>query len=196
MTVSLRLSTNQCNQHRCSCCTVDDCRGTHGLSCKKISVRIARHSYIKDIIYRALVWAKIASVKEPVGLIRTDGKHPGGLTLIPWQVGKNLIWDVIVVDTITNFYLTSTSVIVGSVAVLAASCKDEKYVDMATTHTFLPLDYEILGPICSKAFALLKEFGPRLTLSTDDKRETMFLFQRLCHKQFIRIYYSVDKSGR
>ena len=111
-----------------------DCRGTHGLSCKESLARIAKHSYINDIIYRALVRAKTASVKEPVGLSRTDGKRPDGLTLIPCQVDKNLVWDVTVVDTIANSYLTSTSVTAGSTAELAASRKEEKYVDMAITH--------------------------------------------------------------
>ena len=120
MAVGLRLSTSLCDQHRCPCGIVVDYRGTHALSCKKSSARIARHSYINDIIYRALVRAKIASVKEPVVLSRTDGKCPDGLTLIPWQVGKNLVWDVAVADTIANSYLTSTSVIADSTAELAA----------------------------------------------------------------------------
>jgi len=34
--------------------------------------------------------------KEPVGLFRTDGKRPDGLTLTPWQSGKSLCWDVTV----------------------------------------------------------------------------------------------------
>ena len=111
MAVGLRLGTNLCDQRRCPSCTVVDYRGTHRLLCKKSSARIARHSYINDFIYRALVRAKIAFVKESVGLSRTDGKRPDGLTLIPWQVGKNLVslWDVTVVDTIANSYLTSTS---------------------------------------------------------------------------------------
>ena len=75
-----------CDQHRCLCGTVVDCRGTHELSCSKSSARIARHSYINDIIYRAFVRGKIASVKEPVGLSCTDGKRPDGLTLIPWHL--------------------------------------------------------------------------------------------------------------
>ena len=77
-----------------------DCRGTYGLSYNKSSARIARHSYINDIIYRALVRVKIASIKEPVGLFRADEKRPDGLTLIPWQIGKNLVWDVTVIDII------------------------------------------------------------------------------------------------
>ena len=53
--LSLRLGTNLCVQHRCPCGTVADYRGTHGLSCKSSSARIARHSYLNDIIHCALV---------------------------------------------------------------------------------------------------------------------------------------------
>ena len=179
MAVGLRLGTSLCDQHRCPCGTVVDCRGTHGFSCKKSSARIARHSYINDIIYRALVRAKIVSVKEPVGLSRTDGKRPDDLTLIPWQAGKNLVWDITVVSTIANSYLTSTSVTAGSADDLAASRKEGIYVDMATAHIFLPLAFETIGSICSKTLAFLNELGRRLTLATDGKRETVFLFQRL-----------------
>ena len=38
---------------------------------------------------------------------RTDGKHPDGLALVLWQVGKNLVWDVTVAGTLVNSYLTS-----------------------------------------------------------------------------------------
>ena len=35
--------------------------------------------------------------KEPTGLFRTDGKRPDGLTLVPWQSGKSLCWDVTII---------------------------------------------------------------------------------------------------
>ena len=74
-----------------------------------------------------LIDDKIASVKEPAGLSRADETRPDGLILV---LGKltNLVWDVIVVDTITIFYLTSTSVTAGSAAAEFASwCREEKY---------------------------------------------------------------------
>ena len=116
--------------------TVVDCRGNHGFSRKRSSARIARRCYIQinDIIHRVLVIAKSASVKKPVGLSRTDGKRLDGLTLVHWQVGRNLVCDVTVTDTLANSYLTSMAIIAGSAANLAASRKEDKYVDMATTH--------------------------------------------------------------
>ena len=79
----------------------------------------------------------------------------------------------------TNSYLTSTSTTAGSAADLAASRKEDKYVNMATTHIFLPMAFGTLGPICSKVLVFLKELGRRLILAPEDKCETVFLFQRL-----------------
>ena len=37
---------------------------------------------------------------EARGLYRTDGKCPDGVTMIPWEMGKQLVWDVTVVDAL------------------------------------------------------------------------------------------------
>jgi len=42
--------------------------------------------------------ANIPAVKEPSGLLRTDGKRPDGVTLIPWKDGRCVTWDVTVTD--------------------------------------------------------------------------------------------------
>ncbi|XP_063371156.1 zinc finger protein 596-like [Cydia amplana] len=42
---------------------------------------------------KALVSANVPCVLEPPGLCRTDGKRPDGLTLVPWQKGRCLLWD-------------------------------------------------------------------------------------------------------
>jgi hypothetical protein len=81
----------------------------------------------------------VASVKEPVGLLRTDGKRPDGLTVVPWQAGKNAVWDVTVADTLAASYVASTSVTAGSAVELAATRKEDKYTELSTTHNFVPL---------------------------------------------------------
>ena len=74
-----------------------DARGTHGLSCRKSAGRVPRHQQLNDLVYRALRRADIPTAKEPAGLVRTDGKRPDGLTLIPWREGRCLSWDVTIV---------------------------------------------------------------------------------------------------
>ena len=52
--------------------------------------------------------ANVTSVLEPVGLNRGDGKRPDGLTIFPWKFGKALVWDVNVVDTVAQSYVTAS----------------------------------------------------------------------------------------
>ena len=149
--VGLRLGLNICQPHLCPCGTQVDARGTHGLSCKLSSGRMARHHHLNDLIWRALSRAGIPSSKEPSGLSRTDGKRPDGMTLIPWQAGRNLLWDVTVVDTLAASHLPSTSRQTGGAAESAGEKKDVKYRELPKTYTFTPIACETLGPINAKA---------------------------------------------
>jgi hypothetical protein len=177
--VGLRLGANLCEPHRCPCGLLVDSRGSHGLSCKHSAGRIIRHNYINDLLYHALIKAGFPSTKEPTGLSRTDGKRPDGVTQIPWISGKCAIWDVTIVNTLAESYLSSTSVTACKAAEIAAARKDEKYIMLSANHIFVPVAFETLGPIGSKATNFLYELGRRLNIVTNDPRESSFLFQRL-----------------
>jgi hypothetical protein len=140
---------------------------------------MSRHQQLNDLLWRALVRARIPAVKEPSGLARSDGKRPDGMSLIPWRVGRCLIWDVTVSDTLAPSYLALTSITTGSAAEGAASRKIAKYADLALTRCFVPLAIETLGPICESGVSLLDDLGGRLTSVTGDPRERAFLYQRL-----------------
>ena len=47
---------------------------------------------------------------KPSGMSRTYGKRPDGLTLISWQRGKSLAWDITVVNTRWFSYLSCSVV--------------------------------------------------------------------------------------
>ena len=65
---------------------------------------------------------------EPRGLYRTDGKRPDGVTMIPWEVGKQLVWDVTVVDALAPSRLNQGSLCnPGTTATEAEARKSEKY---------------------------------------------------------------------
>ena len=84
-----------CHNLRSTCCcgqNVDE-YGTHGLACK-------RHAFFNDSIRRSLVSVAVPPVLEPAELSRTDGKRTDGVTAIPWQRGKPLVWDVTFVDSL------------------------------------------------------------------------------------------------
>ena len=123
--------------------------------------------------------ASIPSVKEPTGLSRSDGKRSDGLSLIPWQEGKCLTWDVTVADMLAATYLASTSTTAGSVAEGAASIKNNKYSAIVQFHVLVPLAIETLGAINFKGLTFLSELVDRLTAATGDPREASFLFHRI-----------------
>ena len=123
--------------------------------------------------------ANVPAVKEPVGLLRSDGKRPDGLTQIPWQAGKCMTWDVTVTDTLAESYLLATSSAAGAAAEGAADRKVLKYQSLDQTHTFVPMAFETLGPINSKGEDFFNDLGRRISACTSDTRETAVLFQRL-----------------
>jgi len=69
----------------------------------------------------------IPSSKEPHGLVRSDGKRPDGLTLVPWKGGKPLAWDVTAVCTVADSYVAATAREAGAAVERAAELKISKY---------------------------------------------------------------------
>ena len=101
------------------------------------------------------------------------------MTLIPWQGGKSLLWDVTVADTLAVFHLPTTSRQPGAAAENASVRKEAKYAELTRVHTFMPIALETLGPIGVKASDFLSELGRRISLVTGDLREISYLFQRV-----------------
>ena len=95
--------------------------GDNGLS--------ARHHSLNDLVWRAN--ADIPALKEPSGLLRTDGKRPDGDTLLPWKQGKCAMWDVTVSVTLAQSYVHETFQTPGAAAETAAESKNEhKYTKL------------------------------------------------------------------
>ena len=124
---------------------------------------------------RSLIRAGTPSIREPAGLTRLDGKRPDGQTLIPWNNGRSLIWDVTSVDTFTPSYLVETAV----AAEIAATRKKKKYEELQTRYIFTPIAIEMMGPLDQEGLAFIKELGRRLTRTTEDQQETFFLFRKI-----------------
>src|SRR6218665_4006881 len=145
--VGLRLGANSCQPHTCASGALVTARGTHGLSCALAFGRSARHASINDIIHHSLNKAGFPAIKEPQGMLRSDGRRPDSTTLIPWRAGRNLVWDATVIDTIAPSYLQATAATAGAAAEIADVRKTKKYEDLLKTHHFIPLALENLGPI-------------------------------------------------
>ena len=115
------------------------------------------------------------------GLCRSDGKRSDGLTLVPWQSGKSLVWDVTVVCPLADSHVASAAREARSVAELAATKKEDinKYSGLAADYLFQPIAVETLGPINESASDFFLTSGQQISHHSGDERETAFLFQRV-----------------
>jgi len=80
-----------------------------GLSC-------TLHHALNDLVARSFASAGVPVTKEPMGLYRTDGKRPDGITLVPWQSGKSLCWDVTVTCPLAESYIDKATLEEGASA--------------------------------------------------------------------------------
>jgi hypothetical protein len=177
--VGLRLGIKICEAHTYTCGQLVNVLGTHSLSCKHAPGRSARHHSLNDVVARALTKAGIPVQKEPLGLVRTDGKRPDGVTLLPWQSGKCLTWDVTVVNSIASSYISLSQRQPAGVAEAAAARKTSKYSILEHSYIFQPVAFETLGPLNASAIDFINSVGRRLRDISNDSREPSFLFQRL-----------------
>ena len=98
-------------------------------------------------------------MKEPIGLSRSDGRRPGGLTLLPWYTGKPLSWDVTVAATLADSYISATSSTGGAAAELAATRKMAKYADLPASYLFQPVALETLGQSMTRQLISCRSWG-------------------------------------
>ena len=104
------------------------------------------------MIARSFACAVVPVTKEPIGLFQSDGKRSDGLTLVPWQSGKSLCWDVTVFCPLAESYVTEAALEAG--AELAATRKEVKYAGFVGRHMFEPIAVETLGVFNASAFRL------------------------------------------
>ena len=100
--VALHLGLGVCVPHSCSCGENVDAWGQHAFVCKHASGRTQRHHALNDVIARFFASAGIPVAKEPTSIYRDSVKRPDGFTLVPWQSGRALTWDVTVATTLAD----------------------------------------------------------------------------------------------
>ncbi|XP_048000558.1 uncharacterized protein LOC125237492 [Leguminivora glycinivorella] len=179
LAVSLRLGVKVCTPHRCPCGTTVDELGHHGLSCQLSAGRLSRHSALNDIIRRSLATVNAPAILEPNGVSRDDGKRPDGMTLVPWKMGRVLVWDATCVDTLAPSHLPRTSNRAGAAAEAAEIKKMTKYRGLGHQYHFRAVGVETLGPWGPSAREVFKELSAKLKETTGDQRAGSFLSQRI-----------------
>ena len=88
LAVAHELGCRACEPHTCACDEDVDARGLHGSACRKTASRQQRHRHMNDVLWRTIESSQLPAVKEPVRLVRQDGKRPDGATPLPWARGK------------------------------------------------------------------------------------------------------------
>lgn len=177
--VGLRLGTKLCEPHRCQCGRAVDQFGRHGLSCVKSAGRLYRHWAINDLVRRALSTASVPSTLEPNGMTRDDGKRPDGASLVPWCLGRALVWDATCVDTLAPSHVASSARSVGAAAEQAQLNKHRKYSQLSAHYEFVALAVETLGPWSSDTKKFCKDISTRLVLASGDPRAGTYFSQKL-----------------
>ncbi|XP_062530416.1 uncharacterized protein LOC134200792 [Bombyx mori] len=179
LAIGLRLGAHINVPHFCVCGEYVNELGHHGLSCQKSAGRIPRHASLNDMIRRALTTVNVPAVLEPIGILRSDGKRPDGVTLIPWSVGRCLVWDATCVDTVAPCHLDGTSSRPGSAAASAEITKKRKYSGLGSSYSFLPFAVETMGPWGPEAKNFLTEISKRLKEVTHDAKAGWYFAQRV-----------------
>ena len=132
----------------CRCGERVEWDGLHSLSCTKSAGRFSGHATLNSLIKQTLGSLDLPSMLEPRGLYGTDGKRPDGVTMIPWQMGEPLVWDVTVVDALAPSRLNQVSLCnPGTTATEAEVRKIEKYRELIDNgYIFQPVawNYRVL----------------------------------------------------
>ena len=118
---------------------------------------------------------------EPRGLYRTDGKRPGGVTMIPWELGKQLVRDVTIVDALALSRLNQGSLCSpGTTASEAEARKIEKYRKLINNeYISQPVALEVQGPLGESSEIFITPLRKILCRSHDDQRAGSFLKQQI-----------------
>ena len=177
--IALRTGSKLCENHKCKCGRNTDEFGFHLLSCRFNEGRHPRHAAINEIIFHALKSSHTPSYIEPYGLNRGDGKRPDGITIFPFSQGKCLCWDATCVNTFGESVINETAIESGQAAAKAENSKRSKYPELVQRYKFEPIAIETSGVFGPSTRNIVHEIGKRITDKTGDKRETLWLKQRL-----------------
>ena len=178
--IGLRIGAPLCFPHRCvkSGSQVES-SGLHGLSCMGSSGRHPRHNALNSIISRALAAIDVPSVLEPPGLFRSDGRRVDGVTIIPWEKGRALVWDATCRDTFAPSYNSLAVREAGLVAKRAEDSKKQKYGEICSTYTFVPIAVETSGVFGDEAKAFFRRLGFLSRSKTHDPLSHQKIVQRI-----------------
>jgi len=110
---------------------------------------------------------------------REDGKRPDGMTLIPWEGGRSVVWDFTSCDTLAQSHFSTASQEAGKLACHAEDQKRRKYASLSPSYIVAPVCIESLGASGESAKSFVRQIGARVKEATGEPRSTAFLIQHL-----------------
>jgi len=96
-------------------------------------------------VARALQTAHIPTLEEPQNLTRSDGRRPDGVTLILFEQGKSLVYDVTTRCSLAQTYLDASARNRRYVANKADSDKLAKYADLRARYLVQAVAFETMA---------------------------------------------------
>ena len=112
-------------------------------------------------------------------MVRTDRKHPDGVTMILWKNGRPVVWDATCPDTFAPSYCYQATSRAGVVADLAEEKKTVKYTSLGAGYSFTPVAIESLGAMGKRSLTFVKELGHRVRQCSGEVKARAYLLQRL-----------------
>ena len=147
--------------------------------CRRGAARGARHKTLNEIVRDALNEAGQVSILEPPGLSRTDGKRPDGVTVMPFERGLPMAWDVTVVHTCASSYLRVSTYENGAAAAAAEIKKERKYEPIKERAIFRAIGIETIGAFGPSSRKLFDEVAAMIKARTGDTRSRSRLYCRI-----------------
>jgi len=137
--------------------------------------RLAKHPDITPVVSLLQVCLSLKSL-----WVCSDQTASGRMAshLPPGQAVNRYVVTSQLTCPLADSYINAAAREPGAAAELAASRKEEKYVDLDGRYTFEPIAIETLGVFNTSARQLLCDLGRKISENTGEVRETSFLFQR------------------
>ena len=156
--IGLRLGANICVAHVCHCGKRFERDGLRGLSCTKCAGCFSSQATLISLLKHTLASLDVPSKLELRGLYRTGRECPDGFKMIPWELSKQLVWDVTVVDAFAPSRLNQGSLCnQGTTATEAEARKIENYRELIDHgYIFQPVALEVQR---SPVWILLRTVG-------------------------------------
>jgi len=136
----------------------------------------ARHPNIRRNV---IAQAGLPAIKESCGLSTSDCKYPDGLTLIPWQEGKPLCWNVPVACSLASCCVQTACGTASAVVEMSAECKSSKYQALEGQCVFMPLTSEILGLLTRDTPLLSRPWLEKSCTFLVMTVKSLFIYQRI-----------------